>query len=56
MSRKMSRDMEAAGYVKAVVAVKDALATQNFVLEGASPWVVNQQSISVTLWKYSINP
>lgn len=49
MSRKLSQDMEASGYVEAAIAVKDALATQHFALEGASPWVVNQQSISVTL-------
>lgn len=49
MSRKMSQDMEAAGCVKAAVAVTDALATQHFALERDSPWVVTQQSISVTL-------
>lgn len=49
MSRKMSQDMDAAGYVKAAITVKDALTTQHFALEGASSWVVTQQSISVTL-------
>lgn len=49
MNRKRSQDLKAAGSVKAAVAAKDMLATQHFALERAFPWVVTQQSISVTL-------